>query len=105
MTAPTGSPDLRVLSQTLADNGKLIEAGWIGLQTRWVPADAGPLQRAEMRQAFFAGALHLFSSVMQIMDDDREPTAADLRRMDQIEAELKAFEKELLAQLTVGGNS
>jgi hypothetical protein len=103
MGARTGAPDLKAISQGLADNGKLIEAGWVGLQLKWVPADAGPEQRREMRQAFFAGAQHLFASIMEIMTEDREPTAADFRRMAQIDAELRAFAEELLSALPTEG--
>jgi hypothetical protein len=44
-----------------------------------------------MRWVFFAGAQHLFGSIMGIMDPGEEPTDADLRRMDQIDVELKTF--------------
>jgi hypothetical protein len=47
-----------------------------------------------MRTAFFAGALHLFASMISIMDADREPTEGDLSRMTMIDVELHAFEVE-----------
>ena len=45
----------------------------------------------EMRNAFFAGAQHMFCSLMTIMDADAEPTDKDLERMALIDAELRAF--------------
>lgn len=73
------------------DKGRLIEVGWLSLRVAAIPAEAPEVQLAEMRQAFFAGAQHLFSSLMAIMDADREPTAKDLERMDLIQRELDEF--------------
>lgn len=85
---------LRRLERELVDKGKLIEAGWVGLRLAAIPDAAGKIQLEEMKNAFFAGAQHLFSSIMDIMDDDHEPTAADLRRMDLISTELEGFIRE-----------
>ena len=82
---------LERLSRELTDQGKLIEAGWVGLRLAAIPSDAGRTQLEEMRQAFFAGAQHLFSSIMTILDPDAEPTEKDLERMDLIDKELRAF--------------
>lgn len=82
---------LRRLERELVDSGKLIEAGWVGLRLAAIPEDAGKTQLEEMRNAFFAGAQHLFGSIMGILDEDREPTEADLRRMSLISAELETF--------------
>jgi hypothetical protein len=86
---------LQALSRQLADDGKLIEAGWVALQMQAIPPSAPAVQIKEMRMAFMAGAQHLFASIVSIMDDDREPTDADMRRMDLISAELEAFGEEL----------
>jgi hypothetical protein len=82
------------LSRKLADEGKLIEAGWIGLRIT-MDRDAPQVQLDEMRYAFISGAQHLFASIMNILDLDREPTAADLRRMSLIHTELQSFESEI----------
>lgn len=79
------------LSKAANDAGKLIEVGWLALRVQAVPADASDIQLEEMRNAFFAGAQHLFGSIMSVMDSDREPTANDLRRMDMIDKELREF--------------
>lgn len=79
------------LSRDLTDKGKLIEAGFVGLRLAAIPRDAPDLQVEEMRNAFFAGAQHLFASIMSILDPGEEPTEADLRRMDLIEKELRSF--------------
>lgn len=82
---------LERLSRELADQGKLIEAGWVGLRIACDLEDAPKIQLQEMRQAFFAGAQHLFSSIMTILEPDAEPTDKDLERMDLIDKELRAF--------------
>lgn len=82
---------LRRLERELVDKGKLIESGWVGLRLAAIPEEAGKLQLEEMRNAFFAGAQHLFASIMDVLDDDREPTAADLARMGLIQSELDVF--------------
>lgn len=86
------------LSRQLVDDGKLIEAGWVGLRLAAIPDDASKTQLEEMRKAFFAGAQHLYASIMTIMDEDREPTPADLRRLEFIDAELKAFARTLFGE-------
>jgi|SRR5882724_9382407 len=82
---------LERLSRELADQGKLIEAGWVSLRIAAIPLDAPPIQLEEMRMAFFAGAQHLFSSLMTIMYPGAEPTDDDLNRMDLIDRELRGF--------------
>lgn len=86
---------LERLSRDLTDQGKLIEAGWVGLRLAAIPLNAPKDQLVEMRKAFFAGAQHLFASIMTIMEEDAEPTDADLRRMDLIDTELRSFGHDL----------
>lgn len=87
-------PHLRRAERDLVDQGKLIEAGWVGLRIAAIPLDAPKTQLEEMRNAFFAGARHLFTSIMTILEPGDEPTDVDLARMDQIDAELDAFIKD-----------
>lgn len=91
---------LQRLSRELTDAGKLIEAGWVTLRMAAIPRDASPTQLSEMRLAYMAGAQHLFSSIMTILEPDAEPTDTDLARMDLIHKELEAFRQEL--ELWVG---
>jgi hypothetical protein len=79
------------LSKQLVDKGMLIEAGWTSLRMMILPDNTPAIQLEMMRDAFFAGAQHLFGTISNVMDDDREPTENDLRRMDQINQELKRF--------------
>lgn len=84
-----------LVTKEYTDKGLLIEAGWRAYQIVVLPKDAGPVQIDETRKAFFAGAQHLFASIMSVLDPDEEPTANDLRRMDLIDQELHKFAGEL----------
>ena len=86
---------LTQLTKRLADEGKLIEAGWVAMRLHVIPLDAPADQLQEMRLAYMAGAQHLFSSIMDALDLDQEPTDADMRRMDLIDKELRTFGEEL----------
>lgn len=86
------------LARDLIDKGLLIEAGFLSLRAVAIPRTAPPDQIREMRLAFFAGAQHLFGSIMRTLDPGEEPTAEDERRMDCISAELEAFIAEFEAQ-------
>jgi hypothetical protein len=83
--------ELHKLERELVDRGLLIEAGWIGLRIAAISPDASQL---EMRGAFFAGAQHLFASILGVLDGDAEPTEQDLRRMDMVAKELETFINE-----------
>lgn len=86
------TPDqLKALTKAATDSGKIIEAGWLGLRLAAIDPAAPEDQLREMRTAFFAGAQHLFSSIMTILDPGEEATEADLARMTLIHQELDEF--------------
>lgn len=79
------------IGKTLADDGKLIEAGFVVFASSVISRADFPeaeVKITELRLAFMAGAEHLFSSIMFMMDAGDEPTEADLRRMDLIQQEI-----------------
>lgn len=82
---------LTKLSQRLTDEGKLIEAGWVGYQLAVISPDAPQVQLDETRMAFWAGAQHLFASIMSLLEPGEDPTEADLRRMSLINEELGLY--------------
>jgi hypothetical protein len=86
---------LERLTKRLADEGKLIEAGWVALRIQCIALDAPANQLHEMRLAYMAGAQHLFASMIGMLDEDREPTEADMNRIDLVHQELEAFRGEL----------
>jgi hypothetical protein len=93
------------LTKKLADEGKLIEAGWIGFRMHVIPPDAPPIQIDECRMAFMAGSQHLFHSIMHILDPDEEPTSEDMRKMDLIDKELRAFAAEVEKRIKTSGTA
>lgn len=82
---------LQRLEREMTDKGRLIEAGWIGCRLAALPLDTPARQLEQHREFFFAGAQHLFASIMSILDPGEDPTTADLSRMAKIEGELKEF--------------
>lgn len=98
MTAPTNEA-IATLAKGFADRGLIIEAGWRVMLVHVLPEGAPEVQVVEMRKAFFAGAHHLFGSMLSLLDgNDGQPTEDDLRRMDQIHKELERFGEELAAE-------
>jgi hypothetical protein len=87
------------LAKDLVKAGKLIEGGWYGYRALCVPHEASDVQVFETRMAFFAGAQHLWGSIMGIMDADREPTQADMDRMDAIDHEIRTFAESVKAEV------
>ena len=86
---------LERLTKQLADEGKLIESGWVGLRLACIPDNAPAVQLREMRMAYMAGAQHLFASMMGMLDPEPHETPDDMRRMDLLHQELEAFRGEL----------
>lgn len=64
-----------------------------------LPPNCSEVQITEMRKAFFAGAQHLFASLMGILEPGSEPTEKDLNRMSLIDTELRDFVNELKEEI------
>lgn len=82
------------VTKRLMAEGKIVEAGWASFAHLVIAADAGPVQRAEMRNAFYAGAQHLWGSIHNGLDPEAEPTDADMQKMELIQRELDTFIKD-----------
>ena len=104
MPSPAKEVVDRICKQ-FVDEGKLVEAGWQSLWLTSVPEDTPKVQLDEMRMAFFAGAQHLFGSIMSILEPDAEPTEKDLQRMDLIHRELERFIEEFKLRHSKPGGS
>lgn len=83
------------LTKKLIDDGRLIEAGWQALRISAIPHSASEVQIKEMRQAFFAGAQHLYASILSFLEPGTEETPNDMRRMELLDKELRQFVQEL----------
>lgn len=84
-------------ARTSAENRTLVEEGWLDFASSVMPANAGPAQRADMRNAFFAGALFLLTSLYKVLEPGEESTDADVRRIHAILDELELHPKSLVA--------
>jgi hypothetical protein len=87
------------LAEQLADKGRMIEGGWIGFMHACKIHNAPSNQLLDMRRSFVAGALHLFTTMMTVLDPGAEPTDRDLKRMDLVHAELKRFQQQFEAEI------
>lgn len=98
MTTPIQKAAVELTKQ-LTDAGAIIDGGWLGFKMACVTPDASEAQLSEMRTAFFAGAQHLYGSIMSILDPGSEPTDRDMDRMTLIHNELETFRKDLQARI------
>jgi hypothetical protein len=87
------------LTRGLMDKGLIIAAGWIAYRHA---KDAGCNQLDDVRVAYFAGAQHLWASIMTGLEEGEEATPGDVKRMDLIGDELEAFAAELAAMVRRG---
>ncbi len=55
--------------------------------------DASPIQRKEMKRAFYAGAQCILFRVIQSFAPETEPTEADIQVMGDVHQELQDFAK------------
>lgn len=84
------------LTHVGVNSGQIVELGFASFLAVCFKGQAlGNDQRQQLRDAFFAGAQHLFASIMTILDPGEEPTEADLARMESIHRELETFAGEL----------
>jgi hypothetical protein len=86
---------IEAITKKLANEGKLIEVGWMLMRRQVIPPTASQEQIDDMRFAFMAGAQHLFASILTMLESGAEPTDADLKRFDLIHEELEAFRQEI----------
>jgi hypothetical protein len=86
------------IGRRLAEEGKLVEAGWEMFCAMTMPPNVGEDQKWDMQMAFFAGAQHVFHTLLSIMDPGTEPTEADMLRIGNLDNELTRFAKFLAAR-------
>ena len=70
---------------------------WQSFELATGVAVTAPIQRQEMRRAFYGGAAALLDAMMLGFTDDTEPTEADMQYMDSIAKELKKFGEDVAA--------
>lgn len=79
---------------------QLMAEQWDQFARAVLPADAPPIQKQEMRRAFYAGAESILFRVITSFAPDAEPTAEDVQMMANLDQELKDF-----AQLVKSGRA
>lgn len=77
------------LTHDLVNQGKLIEGGFAALVMHHKLIDDPNL--ALYRDAYMAGAEHLWSSIFATLDPGLEETDGDMKRMDSVQRELDAW--------------
>ena len=92
-TSSGGGQELAVQETNDWRTMKPIEAQWLEY-SKVLPPNAGRVQVDETRRAFFAGAFVLFNTIMAQLDPGTEATEDDLRRLDEINAELTTWADE-----------
>lgn len=85
------------ISKQLMTQGKLVASGFLGL---WLCIGRPDNQayREDIRTAFFAGAYHVFQSIMATMDEGEEVTAGDKDRLSMLNKELEEFVEKFTLQ-------
>jgi len=69
----------------------ILADAWRDYEIKIIPLNAPDVQRVECRRAFYAGARSLFHAIVTVLEPGLEPTEADLKAMDNINAELERF--------------
>lgn len=70
---------------------KLIEEGWRSYAEHVLPQSAPPIQTQETRQAFYAGAAHLWIAFISALGPGEEADPPDLALADGVQAEVDEF--------------
>lgn len=89
---------LDVIVKASAESGLLVAVGWAAFQMSVRSQSAA--HNRDMMLAFYAGAQHAFVSIVNMMDAEREPTEADLQKMDKLHKELDVFAKAFSEVMT-----
>lgn len=91
---------IKEITKELINRGKLVELGWQILRISAIDPEASSAQVDDMRTAFFAGAQHVFASILAMLESEDEPTEGDISRMTMIHNELNKFSKEFRLRFT-----
>lgn len=72
-----------------------LAAAWTGFEQTVFSPEIGPVQRREMRRAFYCGAQELFATILRMLEPGEDATEADLTKMDDLNNELERFAEDL----------
>lgn len=85
----------QTIARRLADEGKLIEAGWQLYRLMAIPDVRVISELDRYKDVWDAASQHLFSCIFDIMESGEEETPNDMRRMDNIQAEVDAINRRM----------
>jgi len=71
----------------------LMAEQWDQFARAVLPTNCAPVQRQEMRRAFYAGAQGILFRVIASFAPESEPTASDMQVMEDLNQELQDFAK------------
>lgn len=77
------------LTRMLADKGKLVAVGWLSLSAKVIDRSTPTRTAQKLHDAYFAGAQHVFASMMMMLEAGEEATEKDLDRMAALNKELQ----------------
>jgi biotin synthase-like enzyme len=83
--------EVEEVARDLCARGQILLAGWIAYKHLVVGQHAPAPQLEIARMAFYAGAQHLFGTLLALLDPDAEPTERDLHMMQSVNSELEAY--------------
>ncbi|WP_018265503.1 hypothetical protein [Methylosinus sp. LW4] len=86
------------LTRKLANEGKLLEGGFAAFVSSF-EIEIEDQRLSLYRDAYMAGAEHLWSSIMATLDPGSKPTDADLRRAEAIQKEIDIWRDAKIAAL------
>lgn len=69
---------------------------WEDYRRQVLPGECSPVQLAETRQAFYAGALSMYGVINADMDPGDDPTELDLAHFASIMDEVECYLKSLI---------
>ena len=73
-----------------------IDAAWRSFTASGLMMELPPVQRRELRRAFFAGSTALLGIILrQFNHPGKEPTDADMARMRNVQSDLARFARDL----------
>lgn len=70
---------------------KLIESGWRQYAEHVLPRNAPTVQKNETRQAFYAGAAHLWEAFIAALGPGEEADPPDMALAEGVQAEIDAW--------------
>jgi len=96
----------RQIQKKMADDGKILTGGFLAYCV--VNQITNESARLRAKDAYYAGAEHVFTTLMNALDPDtpdHEPTAADMQRMDKLWNEISAWQEEQKLKFAPSGGS